>query len=87
MDKALNDLQALATTPKGIEMSSPTPSDEVVISQSVIDGWAGSVESAVTRLKSLVAQGNLPPAVVTGMTQAISDLEGVGQTPPPAPTS
>jgi hypothetical protein len=91
MDKALKSLQQLSgnpTLPKGKrKMSSPTPdpADEVTISQSVIDGWANAIESAVAGLRAIIERGNIPQAEVAAMTQAITDLESVGTVVPDTP--
>jgi hypothetical protein len=97
MIHAINELHSLVIELKGtIEMSTPTPeaagpTDLVEISQSVIDGWANAIESAVAGMRAIVERGNIPQAELAAMTQAITDLESVGQvvpdTPPVQPTT
>jgi hypothetical protein len=67
-------------------MSQPT--DLVSISQSVLDGIANAIESAVSALKTQLASGTLPPAAVTALNTAVTDLEAleVPSTPPVDPT-
>lgn len=84
MISAVNDLQSLVNRTKGYEMTTP-PTDLVEISQSVIDGWANAIESAVAGLKAILDRGNIPAAEVAAMTQAVTDLESVGTVVPTTP--
>lgn len=67
----------------------PEPTDLVSISQSVLDGFANAIESAVAALKPLIGTGTLQAADESKVSQAITDLEAleVPSTPPVTPPS
>lgn len=99
LHKALKNLNALLPEKQRNEMTNPTPTDNVSISQTDLDNFAAEFETVKTSLAGYIAQLQatqsqpLPPADESGLQQALADLTGLEPpvtspvVTPPAPTT